>query len=100
METAYTEIERIGREVGLAGVSVTESKDGLTAGSAGFDKKRYAGTLAKQETEPMLRWISRTIEELPGLQLALVELEPDIATVEGKIRWKGKIEFTRWERRN
>ena len=35
-----------------------------------------------------------------GLQLALVELEPDIATVEGKIRWKGKIEFTRWERRN
>jgi len=100
MENAYTEIERIGREVGLVGVSVTESRDGLTAGSVGFDKKRYAGTLAKQETEPMLRWISRTTDELPGLQLALVELEPDIATVEGKVRWKGKVEFTRWERRN
>ncbi len=96
----YTEIERFAREVSLKDVRVDESPD-PQGGAAGtkFQKRRYTANLTRQETDLILRWISRVTTELPGVQLATLDLKPDIATVEGKPRWQGSVGFSRWERK-
>ena len=53
-----------------------------------------------QEAEHILRWVERVQQTVPGVELSVFDVEPALATVEGKPRWKvSNITFTRWERK-
>jgi hypothetical protein len=93
------EIERLGKGCGLATMVIQVGDD--LGQTKNFRRKRYSyNNFAPQETEQLLCWINKVKQEVAGVELASVDIEPGIATVDGKARWKGTIAFSRWELKN
>ena len=98
-EGMYTKIEAIGRDEHMGDIRISQGNDAVASSAESFVKKKYSLTnMSQQETENLLNWVARVTTELHGVQLSQIDLDPDIATLEGKPRWKGSIAFTRWER--
>ncbi len=94
-----SEIERLAKDAGVVNATILDSDD-LRAGPAGVKRRKYALTnMSPQHIEDLLRWIHRVADELPGVELASLELIPAAATHDGKPRWSGSVAFSRWERR-
>ncbi len=94
-----SEIERLAKEAGVYGATVVDAVDQRQA-PAGVRRMRYTmANMPPQHLEDVLKWATRTTEELPGVALATLELQPATATHDGKPRWTGTVSFSRWERR-
>ncbi|MGD9690086.1 MAG: hypothetical protein AB7K52_10575 [Phycisphaerales bacterium] len=94
------QIEQAGREAGLSSITISMGEESLGA-TKNLQRKRYSYSMSSQpqETEAILRWIHKVQTEFAGVELTSIDLEPAMATTEGKARWKGIIAFTRWERK-
>ncbi|MFN0012052.1 MAG: hypothetical protein ACKVS8_10455 [Phycisphaerales bacterium] len=94
-----SEIERLAKDAGVANATILDSDD-QRAGPVGVKRRRYALTnMSPQHIEDLLKWINRVGDELPGVELASLDLLPAAATHDGKPRWSGSVTFSRWERR-
>lgn len=94
-----SEIERIAKEAGVVGATISEAQDPRT-GPAGVRRERYSMTnMPPTPLEDVLNWINRATGELAGLELTSLDLTPALATFDGKPRWSGTVAFTRWERK-
>ncbi len=95
-------IERFARESGLPSVSITVGTDGRLQGK-NLLRKTYVYDFrsgAPQEADLLLKWIDRVVKEIPGTELSGLEnFEPGTRTVDDKARWKGRITFTRLQRK-
>lgn len=89
-------IEDLGRRAGLSAITISVGDDSF-GGTKSLQRKRFSYAMNQpQETEAIFAWI-HSVQAIPGIELANIDIEPAMATVEGKARWKGTIAFTRWE---
>lgn len=93
-------IERLAREAGLGTISITVGKDGRLQ-AKNLVRKTYSYTInPPQEAALLLKWIDKVQQEDLGVELSSIEgLEPAPRAVEDKPRWKGRILFSRLERK-
>lgn len=92
-------LETFAREAGLTSLTVAEADDSRTPPDL-FKRRKYTATLQPQEAEAIFKWVNHALADVQGLELSVLELQPGIATVDGKPRWMGSVSFTRWERRS
>jgi len=92
-------LETFAREAGLTNLTVAESDDSRTPPES-FKRRKYTATLQPQDAEALFKWINHALADVQGIELSAIELQPGLATVEGKPRWQGSVSFTRWERRS
>jgi hypothetical protein len=95
----------VGLKVGARDIQINQSADGaLSATDKSLNlpitrKTFTANPQNPQEIELLLRWATRVTAELPGVRLSALELVPAQASVDGKPRVTGTIQFARWEKR-
>jgi len=91
-------LEQLGTESGLAGITYSDTED-MRSAPPGMQRKKYTATMNNVDGEAMVRWITRAVAEIQGLEVSLLQLNPGAATPDGKARWTGQVIFTRWERK-
>lgn len=92
-------LEQIGTSSALTGVSYAEAED-LRPAPAGMQRKKYTANMTNVDGEAMLKWVTRALAEVQGLEITSIQLNPGAGTPEGQARWSGQIIFTRWERKS
>ncbi|MBL8991646.1 MAG: hypothetical protein JNJ48_08720 [Phycisphaerae bacterium] len=91
-------LEQLGTESGLTGITYSDTED-MRSAPPGMQRKKYTATMNNVDGEAMVRWITRAVAEIQGLEVSMLQLNPGAATPEGKARWSGQVIFTRWERK-
>lgn len=92
-------LEQAAAASGLTGVNISDNEDPRSA-PPGMQRKRYTVNLTNVDAEPLLRWMTKALSEIQGLEVASIQISPGTGTPEGKPRWTGQVVFTRWERRS
>lgn len=91
-------LERLASEAGLTDMKASESGSPRGNLPAGFLRREYRFQgFDKQDGAALLTWLDRAMKEIPGLEVAAIQLTPAIKTIEGKARWKGNIVLSRLE---
>lgn len=90
-----TRLKRIADRVGIGGADQLPLMDERRTDEAGGVVKtyRYDGVTSK-DLEPILRWIARAVDEISGLELYQIQIDPD----DRQEQWDVNVLFRRWER--